>query len=299
MSNSIALAKAYLPIVDRVYKAEAKSAILDTANSNIRFIGANKVELFKTSMNGFGNYSRNSGFPSGSVTATWEELTLSKDRGVSLMMDAMDNEETLGQAYGTLIGEFVRTQEIPEVDAYRFATYSSAAVTASNYAQADLTVGTTDVAAAIDTADQAMQDAEVPAGSILFLSPKCYNALKRNIVRRVVNNEANIQTQVEYYNDHQVVVVPQGRFNTAITLYDGSTNFGFAPTAGGYKINFLLVHPTAVAQVAKHNPMTVFSPEINQNSDSWKFNTRLYHDAFVLANKTAGVYAHIAQTANA
>jgi len=143
-----------------------------------------------------------------------------------------------------------------------------------------------------------MQDAEVPEGSILFLSPKCYNALKAKITRRVINNEANIQTQVEYYNDHRVIVVPQGRFNTAVTFYDGSTNFGFAPTAGGYKINFLLVHPSAVAQVVKHNPMTVFSPDQNQSADAWKFNTRLYHGAWVLDNKTAGVYAHIANTAN-
>jgi len=113
MSNSISLAKAYLPIADKVYKVESRSAILDAANANIKFLGGNKVELFKTSINGFGDYSRNSGFPSGSVTGTWEELTMQKDRGVSLMMDSMDNEETLGHAYGTLIGEFMRTQEIP------------------------------------------------------------------------------------------------------------------------------------------------------------------------------------------
>lgn len=88
MANSISLAKAYLPIIDGVYKAESKSAVLDAANSNIRFVGANKVELFKTAIDGFGDYGRNTGYPTGSVTSTWEELTLSKDRGVELYMDA-------------------------------------------------------------------------------------------------------------------------------------------------------------------------------------------------------------------
>ena len=117
MANSIALAKSYLPIVDYVYKAESKSAILDAANANIRFLGGNKIELFKTQLDGYGDYSRSAGFPTGSVTSTWEELTLSKDRGVELKVDAMDNEETLGQAFGTLAGEFVRTQMVPELDA--------------------------------------------------------------------------------------------------------------------------------------------------------------------------------------
>lgn len=298
MANSIALAKAYLPIVDAIYKAESKSAVLDAANANIRFLGANKVELFKTAMSGYGNYDRSAGFPTGSVTSSWEELTLTKDRGVELKVDAMDNEETLGLAFGSLVGEFVRTQMIPELDAYRFATYASAAITASNVAYADISVGSTDVATLIDDADEKMQDDEVPSDSWLFVSPKAYNGLKRNITRYLAN-ENDVQRQVEMYNDHRVIVVPQGRFNTAITLYDGSANFGFVPTSGGYKINFMLVHPTAVAQVVKHDPMRVFSPEVYQKGDMWAFQSRMYHDAFVLENKVNGIYVHRASTANA
>ena len=185
-----------------------------------------------------------------------------------------------------------------QIDATRFALYASTAITAGNYGYADITVGTTDVASLVDNADEAMQDAEVPAGSYLFLSPKAYNAMKRNITR-YLRNEGNVQREIEMYNDHPVIVVPQGRFNTAITLYDGSANFGFVPTAGGYKINFMLVHPSAVAQVVKHNPMKVFSPMENQTMDAWKFDTRLYHGAWVLDNRTAGVYVHRASTANA
>ena len=298
MANSIALAKSYLPILDAVYKAESKSAILDAANSAVRFLGANKVELFKTALDGYGNYDRSTGFPKGSVTSTWEELTLSKDRGVELVIDAMDNEETLGMAFGTLVGEFARTKVVPELDAYRFATYAAAAITASNYAYADITVGTTDVPEAIDAAEEAMTDKEVPTDSILFISPKAYNGLKNKITRYLAN-EGNVNRNVEFYNDHRVIVVPQGRFNTAITLYDGSANFGFVPTAGGYKIIFMLVHPTAVAQVVKHDPLRIFAPEVYQKGDMWSLQSRCYHDAFVLANKVNGIYVHRASTANA
>ena len=297
MANSIALAKSYLPILDAVYKAESKSAILDAANSAIRFLGGNKVELFKTAVDGYGDYSRNTGFPKGSVTSTWEELTLSKDRGVELGIDSMDNEETLGQAFGTLVGEFARTQMIPELDAYRFAVYAAKAIAGTQKASADITVGTTDVAGLIDAADEVMQDAEVPSDSILFISAKAYNGLKNKITRYLAN-EGTVNRNVEMYNDHRVIVVPQRRFNTAVTLYDGSTNFGFTPAAGGYKINFMLIHPTAVAQVIKHDPLKVFTPEVNQSADAWKFQSRLYHDAFVLDNKLNGIYCHYASTAN-
>ena len=294
---AINLAELYLPIVDRVYKAESKTAILDAANSDIRFLGANKVDLFKLSMNGFGNYSRSTGFPAGAVNGSWETLTLAQDRGVELTVDSMDNEETLGQAFGALVGEFVRTQMVPELDAYRMAKYATAAITASNVTAADITVGTTDVPAAIDAADEAMMDDEVPADSILFISPKAYNGLKSKITRYLAN-EGEVNRNVEYYNDHRVIVVPQGRFNTAITLYDGSSNFGFVPTAGGYKINFMLVHPSAVAQIIKHNPLRVFAPGTFQDKDAWAFQPRLYHDAFVLDNKVNGIYVHRAATAN-
>lgn len=115
MANSIALAQRYLPMLDAVYKYGAKSAILD--NPNVQFIGGNAVKVFKTSMDGLGDYSRNSGYVNGDVTGTWETLTLSQDRGRSFQIDRMDNEETLDMAFGTLAGEFIRTRVTPEVDA--------------------------------------------------------------------------------------------------------------------------------------------------------------------------------------
>lgn len=111
MANSIALAQRYEPMLDDVYKASAKSAILDSRT--VQFVGANTVKVYKTSMDGLGNYNRNSGFVSGSATGTWEPLTLARDRGRTFMIDRMDNEETLDMAFGTLAGEFVRTKVVP------------------------------------------------------------------------------------------------------------------------------------------------------------------------------------------
>lgn len=296
MANSIALAEKYLPILDGIYKRESLTARLLGANALINFTGANKVQIFKTAMDGLADYSRANGFVNGSVTAGWEDYTLSKDRGVGLGIDRMDNEETLGMAFGTLAGEFMRTKEIPELDAYRFAAMAGA--TGISSANADITVGTTDVPGLIDTAEMTMGDDEVPyEGRILFVSEKCYAGLKAKITRYLAN-ENGVQREVETYNGMEVVRVPQSRFNTAVTLYDGTSNFGFAPTAGGYKINFMIVHPSAVLPVVKHDIVKIFSPDENQTADKWLFQVRVYHDCFVLDNKVKGIYLHRAATAN-
>ena len=109
--NSIALAQRYLPMLDEVYKFSSRSAILD--NPNVQFIGGNAVKVYKTSMDGLADYSRNSGYVNGGVNGTWETLTLSQDRGRSFQIDVMDNEETLDLAFGTLVGEFIRTRVVP------------------------------------------------------------------------------------------------------------------------------------------------------------------------------------------
>lgn len=298
MANTIALAQKYLPLLDEVYKASSRTAILDATKVDI--LNGNTIKVFKTSMDGLGNYNRNTGFTNGDVTGTWETMTLSKDRGRSFIVDRMDNEETIGMAFGTLAGEFIRTKVAPEIDAYTFAKIAGTSGILS--ANADITVGTTDVSSLIDTAEMQMNEEEVPGeGRILFISETAYAGLRAKIVRSVQNDVTGINKEVETYDGMQIVRVPQSRFYTAITLYDGTTSSqtagGFVGTTGGYKINFMIVHPSAVVKVVKHVLPRIFTPEQYQNADAWKFDYRIYHDTFVYDNKVKGIYMHRGSTA--
>jgi hypothetical protein len=293
-----------VPILDEVYKASSKTSILDTANERVRFIGSDTVNLYAMSLDGLGNYSRNAGFVTGSVTGGWEPYKLTQDRGRSFMVDVMDNDETMGMAFGTLAGEFIRTQVTPEIDAYRFAKYAGTSGISSG-TPADITVGTTDVPSLIQEAETIMGDDEVPEeGRILFISETAYAGLKDKITRYVQNGERGIETAIDYYDGMRVIKVPKGRFNTGITLNDGlsagETKGGFTvPASTSYPINFMIIHPSAVVQIAKHVVPRIFSPQVNQSADAWKFDYRIYHDAFVEDNKVAGIYLHRAATANA
>jgi hypothetical protein len=296
MPNSIALITKYLPILDEIYKNASLTSILDATANKVQFLGANAVKLFKTSVDGLGNYSRNSGYVDGSVTATWETLTLTQDRGRSFMVDSMDNEETANLAFGTLAGEFIRTKVVPEIDSYRFASYAAAAGTV----KAEALATSAAVLAAIDVAEEKMNDDEVPTeGRILFIANSQYTLLK-NAITRTYTNEGGIERAIEMFDNMRVIRVPKTRFNTAITLNDGTTSGQEAGgyVVGGYPINFMIVHPSAVVQTVKHENPRVFSPDVNQKADAWKYDYRVYHGAFVEANKTAGIYVSRDTTAN-
>jgi len=298
MANTIALAQKFLPMLDEVYQANSKTSLLDA--TQVEFVNANTVKVYKTSMDGLGNYSRNGGFTDGDVNGAWETMTLTQDRGRSFQVDSMDDEETIGMAFGTLAGEFIRTKVAPEIDAYTFAKI--AGTTGILSANADVTVGTTDVPNLIDTAEMQMNEAEVPGeGRVLFISETAYAGLRAKIVRTVQNDVTGINKDVETYNGMRVIRVPQSRFYTAISLYDGTTEGqtagGFVGATGGYKINFMIVHPSAVNKVVKHVLPRIFTPEQYQNADAWKFDYRIYHDTFVYENKTNGIYLHRGATA--
>ena len=293
ISNSIGLAAEYLPLLDEIYKAESKSAILDTAQDRVRWDqNTQSFFLFETDMVGLGDYSRNGGFVRGDVTASWRQYTPQYDRARQFLVDRLDQSESMGMAFGTLAGEFIRTKVVPEVDAIRFRDYSKNASDGMKTAE-NISTGSGAVAA-IDLGTEKLDDAEVPyEGRILFVSPTLYRLLKSGITRYTMNGENGIDYNVEMYNDMRVITVPSGRFNTALTLAQPSAHDGAGGyTATGSTINFMIVHPSAVMQVMKlYNPR-IFSPEVVQEADAWQFDFRTAHGCWVKHQKTNGIYVN-------
>jgi len=292
MAQSIALAQKFQPILDEIYKRESLTARLDALTKPVNFAGANVVKVFKTDPIGLGTYSRVSGYPAGQIVGAWETLTLATERGRAFVIDRMDDEETLGMAFGTLVSEFMRTEVAPELDAYRFSKYAS---TASINAATPATLTADTIIGALDAAKLELDKDEVPAeGRILYISDACLNLLEGK-VSRFLANENSVDKRVMRYSGMDVIMVPQARFYRGVTLNAGATvdAGGYSKTAEtGKDINFMIIHPSAVLQVAKHESLKVFSPDENQTTDGWLVQYRIYHDAFVQANKLNGIYAH-------
>ena len=93
MANSITLAEKFVPVIDDIYKRTSVTEGMDSA-TQLDFTGVNEVKVLKVSTTGLGDYSREDGYPKGDVTASWETMTLSEERGKEISIDRMDNEET-------------------------------------------------------------------------------------------------------------------------------------------------------------------------------------------------------------
>ena len=160
MANTIALFKKYVPLLDEVYQNAAITSVLDS-DASLAQAGANANEIIipKISMDGLGDYDRNSGYTNGDVTLTNETVKFNYERGRMFTVDAMDNEESAGIAFGKLAGEFIRTKVAPEGDAFRFATY--AGVSGIGSASGELADGAA-VIAALRAATNKMDEDEVP-----------------------------------------------------------------------------------------------------------------------------------------
>lgn len=282
--NSIALFKNYIDQLDDVYKASSKTAILDSPESIVRLTGAGEFNVPKIDMDGLADYSRKDGYQKGMVTLEFETKKPDYDRGRKFSVDAMDNEESAGVAFGRLASEFIRTKVVPELDAYRFAKLAANAGTVSD-TEADTGVK---ILALLAAAYAAMSELEVPEeGRILFITPTFYslaNSVDTNKDKAILSAFT------------QVVQVPQTRFYTKIALKDGKTTGeeagGFAKASDGLNINFLIGHKDAIIQGTKHTVNKIIDPETNQTDDSWLFFYRAYGISDVYDNKKNAIFVH-------
>lgn len=288
MANVIELAKKFIPMLDEVYKLSSLTAVLDGA-AELAQQGANANELIipKLDMQGLGDYNRNSGYVSGDVTLTNETVKCNFDRGRMFTVDYLDNLESAGIAFGRLSGEFVRTKVVPELDAFRFATYASVSGISKVTAGATLADGAA-VVAALRSAVSEMDEDEVPQTErYLFITPTLLG---------MVQDMDTTKSREVLQNFAGTVKVPQTRFYTAIEQLDGTTG---GEEAGGYKkgtgaanINFMIIHKAAVIQFQKHVAPKIITPEQNQMADAYKFGYRNVGIADVYENKVAGIYLH-------
>lgn len=280
MPNTINLAEKFVPVIDGIYKKASLTSILD-AQTQPDFSGVNTVKVMKVTTTGLGDYSKENGYANGNATLEWEAMKLEEDRSAQLTVDRMDNEETLGQAFGVIMNEFTRTNVAPEVDAYRFAKYAKAA----NIGTASGTLADGDaVVKALRAAITAMDEAEVPTEDrVLFITPTLYG---------LVQDLDTTKSKEVLKRFSAIVEVPQTRFYTDITMNSGADAWGYTKGADAKDINFIAVSKSAVVQATKMALPKIFDPDTNQTKDAWLFQYRLYHDAFVYENKAKGIYAH-------
>ena len=279
MANNIDLFSQYIPVLDEVYKLNSLTSVLDGAN-DVAARGANANELIipKMDMSGMAKYDRNTGYAPGDVNSTNQTVSCNYDRGRMFMVDTLDNAETAGIAFGKLAGEFIRTQVVPELDAFRLCTYA-------NFPGVNSTVGAlttgAQVIGALRAAANALDENEVAAeGRSLFITPTLIG---------LVEDMDTIASRAVLSRFGRIIRVPVNRLNKQVTLVDAG---GW--TATGAAINFIAIHDPAIIHYQKHIAPKVITPQQNQNADAWKFGYRNVGIATVYENKVKGIFVHSA-----
>lgn len=286
MANSIEFAKNYTGILDEVYQRAAVSRCLNSGGRMVR-AGRNAKEILipKISVTGLGDYTRNVGYKTGSITYEYETHSFGYDRAIRLFADVMDVEESgVLDCFVEAGAELQRTQVAPEGDAYTFSQIASTegvTVKGEDLSEASAV----DVLAALRAVINDMDEKQVSTGSrILFITP----TLRGVVDDFSLANPTRSNRVLERFS--RIVEVPQVRFYTAIDLKSGDADqFGCAKAAGK-DINFMVVEKSAVIKYDKHVASRVFSPDELEELDSYMLKYRKYGIVSVLENKLDGVY---------
>lgn len=285
----------YTTLLDEIVEQETLTSDLNMNQELLgEFRGNGKIELPKLTMDGLGNYSRTDGFNTGAMTLEWEERTLAYDRGREFKIDDMDDEERLSIITMNAMAQFARTKVIPEVDAIRFARLATAAGTKVSKTFSDDSTGVSDAKAAVLAAETVIEDKGVYLSNCVIYMTSFFKKLLKQALPHSWGNESGPSHNFETFDEMKVVVVPQSRFYSEITVNDGTTAGqtagGYAKASGGKDINFLVVNPEAAAAIQKHEKLRYFAPDVYQGGDMHDWQYRLYHDLLTFDNKNCLIY---------
>lgn len=297
--NTLEYAKIFQTELDKKIEEQLTSAWMDSNAGQVKYTGGDEVKIPKISLVGLGNYDRDAGFKQGSVTLSYETMKLTQDRGRTFQLDSQDVDETnFVASAGMVMGEFQRTQVVPEVDAYRYAKIYEKAKTdhSSTY-----TATAKDIIDKLEADIATVQDKVGDNEPLVICMNRKVHALLNNAegIQKYINvgdfNNGFVSTKVKIFNDVPVIDVPSARFKTAYTFNAGDTTDkgGFEAASGALEMNWIIIARRAAIAVVKTDKIRIFAPDVNQKADAWKIDYRKYHDLWVKDNALDGIMVNV------
>ena len=295
--NNIAFKTEMTAELDKKLVQGAQTGIFADNNLRGKFVGAKTVIIPTMGMSGLGDYDRDTGFARGGVSVSHKPFTLTQDRGVSFQIDAQDADESgIPGLAGQVMGEFVRTKVVPEVDAYVLSKLAGVATEKSQ------TITGTIASNIYKMINEAKIKAQNAIGYdeelVCFVDSTALAALQNSaeISRHLVMNDfkkGEISVKVASLDGVPILPVQDSRMKTAYTFHDGTADeFGFEPLNTAKSIGFMLLPKRAASLVKKTEQVRTFAPGENLNADAYKMDYRLYYDVVVKDSMVEGIYVH-------
>ena len=280
--NTLEFATKFAGELDKMIVQKSVTGFFADNLLRAKFVGAKTVIIPDIDFVGLTDYDRDNGFTKGKMTVAHTPYTLTQDRARSLQIDREDMDETgIASLAGQVMGEYIRTKVVPEMDAYTLSKLAKIAVdrahtktldTAKVYAQFVELVNGVQAKAGFDSELVSFVNAEVYAA---FMNST--EIQKHITVSDFKQGEVNLK--VKKINDVVLIPVADDRMKTEYT--DDDENGGLKATEAAKNIGMLILPKKAASLVKKSEKIRVFEPETNQDADAYKFDYRVYYDVFV------------------
>lgn len=271
---AINLVTRFQPYVDEAFTAGSKASML--TNHDFNWSGAHTIKIHKVNTVPMSDYDRagtgenTSRYGAlGKVENTIEEMTLTKDRSFTFVIDTLDNDETDGVlSAAAALGRQQREVIIPEVDTYVYSVMTANAGTKVT----SVTLTSNNLYDEIIQATETMDNNDVPdTGRILTVTPATYRLLKKCPDLDIdcdITAEQKAKGVVGMIDGMDVVKLPAKRLPA--------------------KFGFMIAHPVATVAPTK---LEEYRTHDNPPGISGKLvEGRIVYDAFVLDNKKMAIY---------
>ncbi|MBT9770724.1 hypothetical protein GPK74_12315 [Coprococcus catus] len=271
---AINLVTKFQPYVDEAFTAGSKASML--TNHDFNWSGAHTIKIHKVNTVPMSDYDRAGTGENasrygalGKVENTIEEMTLTKDRSFTFVIDTLDNDETDGVlSAAAALGRQQREVIIPEVDTYVYSVMTANAGTKVT----SVTLTSNNLYDEIIQATETMDNNDVPdTGRILTVTPATYRLLKKCPDLDIdcdITAEQKAKGVVGMIDGMDVVKLPAKRLPA--------------------KFGFMIAHPVATVAPTK---LEEYRTHDNPPGISGKLvEGRIVYDAFVLDNKKMAIY---------
>ena len=274
---AVDLATKYLGLIDELFVAESRSALV--TNTEFDWDGAAAVKIYKLTSVPMTDYNRAGTGSSPSrygelqpISATTQTLTLNRDRSFTYAIDALDEDETVNAlAAASTLARQMREVVIPEVDTW---TYSKMCAGAGTKPGA-IALTEENIYSEILKAGNVLDNAEIPeSGRVLLLTPDVYVLLKRSkdvVLETDIGADMRLRGVISNLDGANVIRVPANRLPN--------------------KFGFMLAHPAATVA-----PVKLADFRTHENPPGISGNLvegRIAYDAFVLENKAKAIYYQV------
>lgn len=261
--------------------------------SNVEWLNAKTFHFTQQSVSGYKTHSRKGGWNRGTVTETDKTFTVEHDRDVEFLVDKADVDETARTAaVENITNTFLKTQQVPEIDAYAFSKIATVA-NDNNLVEV--------VARAAFTKDNVYSKIVEFLGKgklkyyrqrgslIAYVRSEIMDLLavstemKMNIqVDTLVEGGRAVETRITKINGVTLIeVIDDERFYTSFDFTEGFT-------ADGSEINILLASVETCFTVPKISSIYYFNAGQHTEGDGDLYQNRALWDTLVMPNGKDG-----------